>query len=180
MNSIYYKRASEVSELEQIITLQKSNTSLNISHDEKQKEGFVTVQHTYELLEKMNLACAHIIAKQEDKAVGYALVMLSDFRHEIEALVPMFERIESHVPPEKNYVVMGQICIAKAFRKQGIFRGLYEYYKAELQNEFDYLVTEIDAKNTRSMQAHEAIGFKTKETYLEKEVLWNILFWDWK
>lgn len=180
MNAIYYKRVTEVVELEQIITLQKSNIPLNISLDEKQQEGFVTVQHTFELLEKMNFACAHIIAKQDDKVVGYALVMESNFRQEIEVLVPMFERIDSLIPLEKNYVVMGQICVAKAFRKKGIFRGLYDFYKAELQNKFDYLVTEVDAKNSRSMQAHEAVGFKTKESYLEKEVLWNIIFWDWK
>jgi ribosomal protein S18 acetylase RimI-like enzyme len=180
MKSIQYKRASNLSELEQIIALQKSNFSLSISPEEKIEEGFVTVQHSIELLEKMNRASAHIIAKQEDKVVGYSLVMLASFQNEIEVLVPMFERIDALIPNKKNYVVMGQICVSKEFRKQGIFRGLYNFYRTEFQNKFDYLITEVDANNTRSIKAHEAIGFKTKESYLEDGKLWNIIFWDWK
>lgn len=180
MKSIQYKRASNLAELEQIIALQKSNFSVSISPEEKIEEGFVTVQHSLELLEKMNDACAHIIAKVEDKVVGYALVMLSGFQNEIQVLVPMFERIDALIPNEKNYVVMGQICVSKEFRKQGIFRGLYNFYKTEFKNKFDYLITEVDANNTRSIQAHEAIGFKTKESYLEDGKLWNIIIWDWK
>lgn len=180
MTAIQYKRASNLSELEQIIALQKSNFALSISPKEKIEEGFVTVQHTIELLEKMNHACAHVIAKQEDKVVGYALVMLTSFQNEIEVLVPMFERIDVLIPNGENYVVMGQICVAKEFRKQGIFRGLYDFYRTEFQNKFDYLVTEVAAMNTRSIQAHEAIGFKTKERYQEEGKLWNIIIWDWK
>ncbi|WP_310377288.1 GNAT family N-acetyltransferase [Flavobacterium sp.] len=180
MTVIQYKRASNLAELEQIIALQKSNFSISISPEEKLKEGFVTVQHTIELLEKMNHASAHIIAIIDNKVVGYALVMLPSFQNEIEVLVPLFERIKVLIPNEENYVVMGQICVAKEFRNQGLFRGLYDFYKTEFQNKFDYLVTEVDAMNTRSMQAHEAIGFKTKESYLENGKLWSIIFWDWK
>lgn len=180
MTVIQYKRASNTTELEQIIALQKSNFALSIHPEEKIEEGFVTVQHTIELLEKMNHACAHIIAKQKDKVVGYALVMLTSFQNEIEVLVLLFERIDDLIPKGENYVVMGQICVAKEFRKQGIFRGLYNFYKTEFQNKFDYLVTEVDAMNTRSIQAHEAIGFKTKQRYLDQGKLWNIIVWDWK
>jgi hypothetical protein len=42
----------------------------------------------------MNSACAHIIAKDDNTVVGFALVMLSGLRNEIEVLIPMFERID--------------------------------------------------------------------------------------
>ena len=106
--------------------------------------------------------------------------MLTSFQNEIEVLVPLFERIDDLIPKGENYVVMGQICVAKEFRKQGIFRGLYNFYKTEFQNKFDYLVTEVDAMNTRSIQAHESIGFKTKQSYPDQGKLWNIIVWDWK
>ena len=93
MKPILYKRASTLDELEQIRTLQLQNSSQNISSEEKLQEGFVTVQHSVALLEQMNYACAHIIAKDNDIVVGFALVMLSSFRNEIKALIPMFERI---------------------------------------------------------------------------------------
>ncbi len=179
MKPILYKRASTLNELEQIRTLQLQNSSQNISSEEKLQEGFVTVQHSVALLEQMNSACAHIIAKDNDAVVGFALVMLSGFRNEIKALIPMFERIDELVPKDKTYVVMGQICVDKNYRKQGIFRGLYHFYREELQHQFDYLITEVAAINLRSMQAHEAIGFKIIDTYNEDGIVWNIVLWDW-
>ena len=179
MKPILYKRASTLDELEQIRTLQLQNSSENISSEEKLQEGFVTVQHSVALLEQMNSACAHIIAKDNDIVVGFALVMLSAFRNEIKVLIPMFERIDELVPKDKTYVVMGQICVDKNYRKQGIFRGLYHFYKEELQHQFDYLITEVAAINLRSMQAHEAVGFKIIDTYDEDGIVWNIILWDW-
>ncbi|MFV8365705.1 GNAT family N-acetyltransferase [Flavobacterium sp. XS1P27] len=179
MKPILYKRASTLNELEQIRALQLQNSSQNISSEEKLQEGFVTVQHSVALLEQMNSACAHIIAKDNDAVVGFALVMLSGFRNEIKALIPMFERIDKLVPKDKTYVVMGQICVDKNYRKQGIFRGLYHFYREELQHQFDYLITEVAAINLRSMQAHEAIGFKIIDTYNEDGIVWNIVLWDW-
>ena len=179
MKPILYKRASTLAELEQIRTLQLQNSAQNISPEEKLQEGFVTIQHSVALLEQMNSACAHIIAKDNDIVVGFALVMLSNFRNEIEVLIPMFERIDELVPKDKTYVVMGQICVDKSYRKQGIFRGLYHFYKEELNREFDYLITEVAAINLRYMQAHEAIGFKIIDTYQEDGIVWNIVLWDW-
>lgn len=179
MKPILYKRASTLDELEQIRTLQLQNSSQNISSEEKLQEGFVTVQHSVALLEQMNSACAHIIAKDNDAVVGFALVMLSGFRNEIKALISMFERIDELVHKDKTYVVMGQICVDKDYRKQGVFRGLYHFYREELQQQFDYLITEVAAINLRSMQAHEAIGFKIIDTYDEDGIVWNIILWDW-
>ncbi|MES2805389.1 MAG: GNAT family N-acetyltransferase [Bacteroidota bacterium] len=179
MKPILYKRASTLNELEQIRALQLQNSSQNISSEEKLQEGFVTVQHSVALLEQMNSACAHIIAKDNDAVVGFALVMLSGFRNEIKALIPMFERIDELIPKDRTYVVMGQICVDKDYRKQGIFRGLYHFYREELQHQFDYLITEVATINLRSMQAHEAIGFKIIDTYNEDGIVWNIVLWDW-
>lgn len=180
MKPILYKRASTLEELEQIRELQLQNSSQNITYEEKLQEGFVTVQHTVALLEQMNTACAHIIAKEGEKVVGFALVMLSNFRNEIEVLIPMFERIDALLPPNKSYVIMGQVCVDKNYRKQGIFRGLYDFYRTQLQHEFDYLITEVAAINQRSMNAHESIGFKKIDSYEEEGINWNIMLWDWK
>lgn len=106
--------------------------------------------------------------------------MLASFRNEIEILISMFDKIDKLIPKDKNYVVMGQICVDKNYRKQGIFRGMYDFYKKELSTEYDYLVTEVSVLNKRSMMAHEFIGFKTIETYTSNEIIWNIISWDWK
>ena len=86
MNTILYCRANLLEELEQIRELQLQNSSSQFSPEEKTKEGFVTVQHTVSLLEKMNNTCKHIIAKDHTKVIGFALVMLPSFKVEITAL----------------------------------------------------------------------------------------------
>lgn len=179
MKTIAYTRATLINELEQIRALKLQNSAQNLSSEEKIQEGFVTVQHTVALLKKMNDTCAHIVAKENDKVVGFALVMLPSFRDEIKVLAPMFERIDELLPADKSYLVMGQICIDKNYRKQGVFRGLYNFYREQLRNKYNLLYTEIAAANKRSMAAHESVGFKTVATYEDDDVTWNIVVWDW-
>lgn len=177
---ILYCRANLPDELKQIRELQFQNSSSRLSNKEKSTEGFVTVQHTVSLLEKMNNACKHIIAKEHSKVIGYALVTLPSFRSDIPALQPLFTRIENLVASDTKYVVMGQLCISKDYRQKGVFRALYNFYREQLQGEFDVLITEVATLNQRSLQAHQAIGFKIIATYLEYDLEWNIIQWNWK
>ncbi len=176
---ITYKRASTEDELIQILELQKKNAVDAISATEKNNEGFVTVVHSYEILKQMNDACQHIIAKDDDLVVGYALVMLTEFRDEISILSAMFETA-AELLGDKNYLAMGQICIAKEYRKQGIFRGIYNFYKKELQNEFDCLLTEVATDNVRSLNAHLNVGFKVLKTQVSNGISWELISWDWE
>ena len=59
---VIYKQADSLKELEQILELQQRNLPKTISEDESAKEGFVTVEHTLNLLKSMNDVCGHIIA----------------------------------------------------------------------------------------------------------------------
>lgn len=180
MKDIVYTRVKIIEELMQIRTLQFQNILTSITSEEKQQEGFVTVQHSLGLLEQMNTACAHIIAKEDQKVVGFALVMLPKFRNEIEILIPMFEKIDAILPVNKSYVIMGQICVDKNYRRKGVFRQLYLFYKEELQKQFDFLITEVSVTNLRSINAHQSVGFKTIEIYEDKGILWHIMLWDWQ
>jgi len=174
-SDIIYCRASTDEELNQILKLQKQNLPNILSLSEKEIEGFVTVDHTFEILNQMNDYCPHIIAKHEDKVVGYALCMHPKFANEIDILKPMFLRLDRISSKDSNYMVMGQICIDKNFRKTGIFRGLYSFMRKELQNKFDAIITEVDAENIRSLNAHKAVGFSTIIEYKDNKRHWNIL-----
>mgnify|MGYP000294817886 CR=1 FL=1 len=55
---------------------------------------------------------------------------------------------------------MGQICIAKEYRGSGVFRGLYQNMQRFIKGSYEAIITEVDIRNTRSMNAHKAIGFK--------------------
>lgn len=176
--SITYTRVSTEHEMNQILAIQERNFKHHLSEEEKAQEGFITVGHDFEMLKKMNDACPHIIAKDGDNVAGYALVMLRSFRNDIPVLTAMFESAD-HFLGDKNYVVMGQICIDRPYRRIGVFRGLYEYYQQELSTTFDCLVTEVASKNKRSFEAHKSIGFKTLKTQISNGTSWELVSWDW-
>ena len=182
---IQYSTAQTEDELWQILALQKANLTEKLSLSEIQSQGFVTVSHDFDLLAEMNSKHRHIIAKSNDKVIGYALVMLESFKNRIPVLLPMFEQFNSIIYQGKlmaeiNYFVMGQVCIAKGFRGQGIFKGLFEKMKLEMAADFHMVVTEVATRNQRSIKAHFNVGFKTIREYREKNSEhWAIIAWDW-
>jgi len=172
---VIYKQADSLKELEQILELQQRNLPKNISVEESTKEGFVTVEHTMDVLQAMNEECGHIIAVDDDLLVGYALCMHPKFAEDIEVLRPMFHEIDKVLERKVNYMAMGQICIAKTHRRQGIFRKLYQTMKEKLPKGFDTIITEVDGKNKRSLVAHTAIGFNTLTIYNSNGKEWHVL-----
>ena len=170
-----YCTAKTDEELKQILELQKINLPKAITKEERIKEGFVTVSHNLDLLLRMNNACPHTLAKAGRKVVGYALSMHPDFGDEIEVLQPMFAEINKVIPRDTKYIVMGQVCIAKAYRGQGIFRKLYEYMFRIIQPAFNCIITEVDAANIRSLNAHYAIGFKDIKVYNSGGQDWHLI-----
>ncbi len=182
---ITYQMTSSREDLQQILALQKKNLPDAIAADEKRDQGFVTVRHDLTLLEAMHERYPHVIAKSQNQVIGYALVMLKSFRERIPILIPMFEEIDrlSYAGKglaEAAYVVMGQICIDKAFRGQGVFAGLYEYMKKQCQEKFDFVITEVAISNTRSLRAHSKVGFTLLKEYTASDgETWHIIVWDW-
>ncbi len=169
-----YTLSSTKDELKQILALQKRNLPTSVQENEQKTEGFVTVQHTLEILRAMHKKCPHILAKHGDTVVGYALSMHPDFGDSIEVLKPMFEQIKFHLA-EKNFIVMGQICINKTYRKKGIFRNLYLTMKMQVTPPYSAIITEVNAKNTRSLEAHYAVGFKELRRYMAGEQEWVLI-----
>lgn len=175
---VNYQRVTSNDELLEILALQRENLREELSLNEKQKEGFVTLQHDFEILKRMNDHCAHCIAKYNGKVVGYALSMLQDFKKDIPLLIPMFKEIDEIINAQKrskNYIVMGQICIDKSMRGKGVFRGLYAYMEKEFSTTFDAIITEVDTNNIRSSNAHKAVGFQLLKKYTANNQLWEII-----
>jgi predicted GNAT superfamily acetyltransferase len=75
-----------------------------------------------------------------------------------------------------NYIVMGQVCIASAYRSQGIFRKLYKHMKSEVIPPFLCIITEVDSKNLRSLNAHYGIGFHKMRTYHSNGQDWELIY----
>ncbi|TDQ28828.1 GNAT family N-acetyltransferase [Tenacibaculum caenipelagi] len=173
---IEFTTATNPTELLQILELQQQNLPEKLSEIDKKEQGFVTVRHDFELLKKMNDVHPHIIAKNNSTVVGYALSMSKIFRNDIPILIPMFDEIDTTSKGAKPYILMGQICIDKHYRGKGVFRGLYTKMKEEFSGIYDSIITEFDEKNTRSVNAHKAIGFKTLKTYTSHNQDWEIVY----
>ena len=171
-------------DLTRILTLQKKNTKTAVPVAEVEQQGFITVEHSLAQLEKMQAHIPQIIAVEPDRLAGYALVMSRELKTSIPVLKPMFELLDTlhyngKAVKDLSYYVMGQICVAKDYRGQGVFRQLYTAHKTILSKQYDYCITEISTSNLRSMQAHSAVGFKQLHRFTDAQDEWNIVIWDW-
>lgn len=183
---VIYKTAKTDTELSQILELQKKNLPQNITEEQKISQGFVTVNHDFETLKKMNLLEPAIIAKESDSVIGYLLAMKPELRNEIEVLVPMFNIFDTITYKAKNlskynYIVVGQVCVAEGYRGKGILDAMYKEYKRVLSPKYDFALTEIITDNLRSVNAHKRIGFELLHRYTSPDTRnWDIILWDWK
>ncbi|MEZ4954138.1 MAG: GNAT family N-acetyltransferase [Saprospiraceae bacterium] len=176
---IDYNTVKADQDLHQILHLQARNLPQNITDEEARTQGFVTVHHDFDLLKRMNEPYPHVVAWDEGQVIGYALVMLRSFQNDIPVLVSMFQKIDDTFYKgeklgEAKYFVMGQVCIDKNYRGQGVFAGLYREMQRQMRPYFDYIITEVDKRNTRSLRAHEKVGFEKVQEY-RSGVDWVIL-----
>ena len=171
-------------ELRQILHLQQLYLRGNNDPAEEKEQGFVTVHHTFEVLQQMHQLAPSVIVKEDDKVVAYALTMVNECRHLIPVLLPMFDlfdRIEYNGKSLKEYrfYVMGQIGVHKDYRGKGLVQLLYDKHKEAYATQYDFIITEIATRNGRSMRAHEKTGFKTIHQFSDETEEWNIVLWDW-
>jgi hypothetical protein len=171
-------------EIQQILTLQQSNLATSISERKAKEQGFVTVKHSFNLLQMMNNVAPQVIAKSGDNVIGYALMMPETFKDMIPVLKPMFATLKSlswcgatldSVP----FYIMGQICISDNYRGQGIFDRLYAKHRELYADEYQMCITEVSNRNQRSMKAHHRVGFDTIHTFTDMTDTWSILAWKW-
>ena len=183
---ISFTTATSKTDLDGILSLQKENLAQGLSREEIQSQGFVTVNHTYDLLKKLNDREKHVIGKDGSKVIAYVLAMTQQSRNDIPILIPMFEvfdktRINGKSVSDHNYIVVGQVCVDKNYRGQGIFDRCYEAYRNEYRDKYDFAITEIASHNTRSLAAHRRIGFSELNSYKDpNSTEWIVVVWNWK
>lgn len=182
---ITYNRSTTDIELSEILALQKMNLKENITGNEMQSQGFLTVSHTLADLKALNNYEQHLIIKDDEKVIGYLLAMTNHSKHDIPILIPMFEIFEKisfmgKLISAYNYIVVGQVCIDKNYRGQGILNNAYDAYRKYFSEKCDFAITEISTSNTRSLNAHKKIGFKEIYLYTDfNDIEWSVVIWNW-
>ena len=172
-------------ELQGIRDLQEANLSTNLSAEEAAAEGFVTASYTLDFLRTMHRSHPSVIAKDGDKVVGYALVATQEIRAHHDLLAGLFHEIdaivyEGHPLKERNYVVVGQLCVGKGYRAMGLATKMYLFYREVLQDKYDSCLTDVVQSNQRSLRAHEKTGFIVVGTLEYGGVGWDIVMWPWE
>jgi GNAT superfamily N-acetyltransferase len=166
-----FTTVSTADEVRQILDLQAANLPAVLTPETMASQGFVTVRHELDVLQRMNETEPAIIAKDGDRVVGYALVMPRGFAADVPILRPLFAMLDGlswHGTPLRDHArwfVMGQVCIAETHRGRGVFDGLYRAMADVYRHRYDFTVTEVAARNTRSLRAHARAGFRTLHTY---------------
>lgn len=170
-----------------ILALQQRNLKKNLTPEQIETQGFVTVEHSYPVLKAMNDAQPSIIAKDGDTVVGYCLSMLPQFRKDIPILESLFTSIEQSEYDGKpldsyNYIVVGQVCVGEGYRGIGVFDKMYAHYKEVLSPKFDMCITDISSKNPRSLRTHERVGFQSAKEFFDENLneTWIVVVWDWR
>jgi GNAT superfamily N-acetyltransferase len=166
-------------ELEQMLELQRRDLPRNLSARERAENGFVTVEHTLEVLRRMHALAPSIVAKDGAALAGYALVMPVECRSLLAVLEPMFLRLERLGAFRRRFYVMGQICLDAPYRGRGVFDLLYAAHREHLRNRFDSVITEVSVRNLRSLRAHRRVGFEELERYRDATDEWVLLEWNW-
>lgn len=174
-STIVFRPADTDADLLKILGLQRANLFENISPEARELDGFLKIQHNLNLLRSMQEAAPQIIACDADTIAGYALCMHRDQKNLIPNLTPLFDFAEKYVSPVTDYAIMGQICVAAPYRKQGVFKKLYQTLGSHCQPL--PLVTEIATINKRSINAHTALGFRSIGTHQETDICWQVVIW---
>jgi L-amino acid N-acyltransferase YncA len=183
---IIYTTSNATTDLEGILSLQKANLAQSLTPGEILSQGFLTVDHSLALLKKLNDYEKHVIAKDHDKVIGYVLAMTKQSKFDIPILFPMFNVFDAILYKGKkisgyNYIIIGQVCIEKKYRGQGIFDNCYAAYKAYYFDKYDFAITEIAKTNLRSLNAHKRIGFIEIHSYVgPDQTEWIVVIWNWK
>ena len=55
---------------------------------------------------------------------------------------------------------MGQVAVAAGYRGQRVFDRMYAKLREAYMDRYDFVATEVSARNGRSLAAHYRVGFK--------------------
>ena len=178
------KLAQEVSELEGILALQRRNLKRCLSESEAEEQGFLVAEYNLAYLQQMQARRPSVVAVDDGRVVGYALVVTQEVRKGLPFISDLFDEIDrisyrGALLAGTDYVVVGQLCVDKDYRGQGLVDRLYGCFRASLDDRYHCGVTDIARANRRSLKAHQKVGFEVIHTIEYEGRTWDVVLWDW-
>ncbi|KAJ3209163.1 hypothetical protein HDU82_001265 [Entophlyctis luteolus] len=157
--------ASTTEHVAQVKSLQNENLRRLLPVEVQQTDGFVTAEYTVEFLTQMNHNSPAVIALDEDGVVaGYILGCTREdaLQHPLmKTLVNQFDSLNFH-----NYVLVGQLCVAKRARGHSLAVRMYELFAKEYKRRgFSCSLTSVAQDNAVSLNVHKKAGWNTVHSY---------------
>ena len=78
-----------------------------------------------------------------------------------------------------NYIVVGQLCVAKGYRGIGLVSQLYGRFREAMRDRYRYAITDVARANRRSLEVHRKTGFQVIHSISFDGLEWDVLLWDW-
>lgn len=178
--------AQSIVDLQGVLALQQQNLASRVPAGVQQAQGFVTLQYTLDQMQRMHALGPSVVAKDGEQVVAYAITAMPEARAfvpELETLFAMLDVVPYEGQPLSSYpfYVVGQVCVADGYRGLGLFDRLYEHHRQLYRDRFRLFITDIAVRNTRSIRAHERVGFRIVNQFFEPDAgeEWVLVVWDW-
>ena len=174
------KLVSIDNEIPQIKSLQEKNLRQHLTNKEAAEQGFLTASYSLEYLKEMNAAFPSVIAKDGELVVGYAMITTHAVRDGHDLLKDLFNnidrcRFEGRLLRDASYVVVGQLCVAKEYRGLNLVSKMYDFFADAVRDRYDYIATDVDCDNHRSLKAHAKAGFQVIDSLVYGGKKWDIV-----
>lgn len=152
-----FRRATG-SDFESILALQEANLHENLTEMQR-ADGFLSVRFTRDQFAEMNAGATVTVAEENNRIAGYACTSAQEFNVGFPLLAAMLGALPGLTCLGRSLdsprsCVYGPVCVDRAFRGQGVFRGLIDQLKKELAGRYDCAVAFIAKDNARSLGAH--------------------------
>jgi hypothetical protein len=175
---------TSIDELKGIKELQQENLRSSIDAAEAEANGFLSAEYSLDFLKRMHEQAPSIVAKDGETVAGYALVTLRSIAEDHPLLHDLVNTIDrttynGRLLSNSSYVVVGQLCVAKKYRGLGLVSGMYNIFKEQMHDRFEYCITDVAEANSRSLKAHLNAGFVVIDKLSYGGIGWNIVLWDW-
>jgi ribosomal protein S18 acetylase RimI-like enzyme len=172
-------------EIQEIKDLQKVNLKDNVTAENRLSDGFLTAEYEFDFLKAMNDLTPAIIAKQNCRVVGYALATDRSLLAQHPLLKDLGTQINK-IPfggqfiGDFDYLVVGQLCVAKEVRGRGLAQDLYAQFKATYESRYPFAITDVDRENLASLKTHLKVGFQVISMLQYESSNWHVIIWDWR
>ncbi|MEX0958841.1 MAG: GNAT family N-acetyltransferase [Burkholderiales bacterium] len=152
-----FRRATD-SDFESILALQEANLHQNLTEMQR-ADGFLSVHFTRDQFAEMNTGATVTVAEENNRIAGYACSSAREFNVDFPLLTAMLGALPGltflgRSLDSSRTCVYGPVCVGRAFRGRGVFRGLIDRLKKELAGRYDCAVAFIAKDNVRSLGAH--------------------------